>query len=1807
MPAAQPLWAAPRRAGTVSTLTAQLEEHPHVTVAPDRAKWEGHQPWSLPAEDLDTQVRNVLDNAVDAHQKNLKVYESLRNLNEVVGTEYGDRVLYELIQNAHDAHRADDRGRIAVRLVVRSETDGTLYVANGGGGFRWKDVDAIMNLATTAKEIGESIGNKGLGFRSIEALTDDVRIFSRRDRSESVRFDGYCFRFATADEIEDLFREDGTDAATARDVAGTIPRYLVPLALTEQPDDVVSYARRGYASTIVVPLRTAEAIDLAKRQVQALTDLDVPLLLFLDRIADFRIDVETPDEPVRRRRLSRRQKAIGDVPSVAGCRMHEVQVGKDRRFLVVQREVDKALVLNAVRRSVSRAPQIKRWLDWKGQPTVSVAVGLSTGAVAAGRLYNFLPMGDAAVAPLLGHLNAPFFADIDRRDADFDLPLNATLMKAAAEACAHAALHIAGQTGTQIPQRAVFDLVAWTGRHAGKLDTALDGMGSSLAHAPVIPAISVDGTRWANLSKVSVWPAGAFSLMKAAEVAKRTGARLVSAELDGGRLDRLGDMAGRNYLHLPPSGQRLAEWSERFAQSLADRNAAPRTWTRFYEDLNRVFGEAGEKLDALAGKTIFLDRSKKLRPAGGHDAASGARVFVRSEASRRRRAKDGVPLPPATLARRYRFLDEKIVIRRDALSAFIEAGLVCKYEPMEALAELGSALGTKANDNRRREALTWAFSVWRAASANIQEALQDARLRVPTSGGWRPATQVAFSSSWTPVGQILENYLVEATETSPDCRRARDALLVDFATWPPGPGGTKRQWIDFLDLLGVADGLRPVAGRLPESDQGWSWNQLVYTGNAKEALDRDWCKEAESCASFGHPYTVYRKKGAAWRLPGQIEHGELPETAREAFHELTFRHLDRYGTKYLTFEVGRFERTRRDWNRQTLPTPLATFLRSKAWIATGTREESGFSRAGQCWAARTRRDRPPRFMERVSDTVAALVEGSQELADLVFGGDLGLRDWHSKDTAAERLQALAIVSPALAPHDRRDFRREYRRAWLDVSDTDTPLPLDLDLAVIRDGRLEMLGRDAATAPTVVVTPRAQVFEARILSSAGYALLDIGDASGEKVAERLAATGCFAPRLLDGVGVRLLVDGEPFVPRTSDPLLTSHDMGWLPEVVLLGHEILAEGLERGIQRVTVERRIRAIRVRRCQTITLVVDEEDVSPTDSMAWYGFEHSELPTLILSDRVRLTWTTLGRDLSREVSRLIDPRLRFLEPLLLRLALGQVSDTLDMPSDEALAGALGCDARMLLEHRAALRTDLEHVLHLLTPVVAYFTDISLARQLESDAERAEAAFDASEWLQSRFPVPESAPVDLIEACEQASDRAALRKELALDYERFNRVLLALGEPPLSNEAELRSMYKAYLQQMSPRILERLRRHHADEFRDGSDLADYVDRKTLAFLEFDPAWILSRETLDAQVVDAHVAKLLDEVLGEEHEVDLPPLRGLLDRNRKSVRHFASRAISVVGAWCRHNQIPVREPWQSEDPQSVTKHLENAGLLDFEPVHDAQIPGLCARATAWPPVMPQTLDPGLLGLDGAAVEKEEMLRERERQRRIIEQRSIDFAGTSLDTGDPSFAEAFRQLAENSIAGDNGWFERSRRPRLTELAEPDGGGPPPRGGTGGGAGRGKRPPEDQRQAMGLAGEWLAFQFLRRRHGEAVDETCWVSANRTRFFGGDEGDDAAGYDFCVRTLQAEWLYEVKSSLEDTCEFELTPNEMRVAASVSRRGHRRYRILYVPYVFSPDRWFVLELPNPMGNETRNRFRQVGRGSVRFRFEHPTVKRPMS
>ncbi|MBE1877563.1 sacsin N-terminal ATP-binding-like domain-containing protein [Myceligenerans pegani] len=85
---------------------------------------------------------------------------------------YNNRQLEETVQNAVDAARHGG-GRIELRL-----TTDTLYVANDGEPFSADGVNALLGSDLSRKE-GDSIGRFGIGFKSVLAISDCPRVFSR--------------------------------------------------------------------------------------------------------------------------------------------------------------------------------------------------------------------------------------------------------------------------------------------------------------------------------------------------------------------------------------------------------------------------------------------------------------------------------------------------------------------------------------------------------------------------------------------------------------------------------------------------------------------------------------------------------------------------------------------------------------------------------------------------------------------------------------------------------------------------------------------------------------------------------------------------------------------------------------------------------------------------------------------------------------------------------------------------------------------------------------------------------------------------------------------------------------------------------------------------------------------------------------------------------------------------------------------------------------------------------------------------------------------------------------------------------------------------------------------------------------------------------------------------------------------------------------------------------------------------------------------------------------------------------------------
>ncbi len=123
----------------------------------------------------------------DDAYRDLQTEESIRR-------QYTGRVLFELLQNALD--RAESKVAVEIRDVEWGSVEQALIVANDGvpirvdpkydystppdvQGKRRPDFNALCTLHVSNKRPEESVGNKGVGFRSVFWLGDFARVWSR--------------------------------------------------------------------------------------------------------------------------------------------------------------------------------------------------------------------------------------------------------------------------------------------------------------------------------------------------------------------------------------------------------------------------------------------------------------------------------------------------------------------------------------------------------------------------------------------------------------------------------------------------------------------------------------------------------------------------------------------------------------------------------------------------------------------------------------------------------------------------------------------------------------------------------------------------------------------------------------------------------------------------------------------------------------------------------------------------------------------------------------------------------------------------------------------------------------------------------------------------------------------------------------------------------------------------------------------------------------------------------------------------------------------------------------------------------------------------------------------------------------------------------------------------------------------------------------------------------------------------------------------------------------------------------------------
>lgn len=114
-------------------------------------------------------VRKISDSFLNEAFASPRMLEDLAAMERYMAESYDGRTLIELLQNADDA----ESKRLMVRMV-----DSSLIIANDGLPFSEQDLIAICRSGASNKRRGQTIGYRGVGFKSTTAISSEIIIHS---------------------------------------------------------------------------------------------------------------------------------------------------------------------------------------------------------------------------------------------------------------------------------------------------------------------------------------------------------------------------------------------------------------------------------------------------------------------------------------------------------------------------------------------------------------------------------------------------------------------------------------------------------------------------------------------------------------------------------------------------------------------------------------------------------------------------------------------------------------------------------------------------------------------------------------------------------------------------------------------------------------------------------------------------------------------------------------------------------------------------------------------------------------------------------------------------------------------------------------------------------------------------------------------------------------------------------------------------------------------------------------------------------------------------------------------------------------------------------------------------------------------------------------------------------------------------------------------------------------------------------------------------------------------------------------------
>lgn len=773
-------------------------------------------------------------------------YRSLHNLTEQVEHQYSERFLVELIQNAHDALFPADNSSCSRRIEIRVQKNdgpyGALYVANDGRPFSPSNFNSLSELGQSDKDPENSIGNKGIGFRSVLEISDSPEIYSR-EASGNKYFDGFCFRFypGIMEEFEGPIQEllDGKqntpcpfsqnekllpggeelhpkllnnckekEEGWLKAELKYLSPYLFPVPIVVDNKVVQEFERNGFATVIRLPFLDEKAYQSAITRLNDLTD---DILLFLDRAESLKLVTQNST-----RELERIEEDIKGDPEqgkevlLSIKNNEEDSLDEQVREYWLWQEIyggdDNSLERQEVKEAVAELPG--KWPKLR-KTQASFAVRLDDKPE-KGYLNIYLPT--KMMSGCHAHFSAPFYGDINRTGVNFGQDYNQLLLDILAVKVVKVIKNFLSGKGV-IEAAAIIDLLApaesGTGRRWG---LCLDEAGEGLEVDFQDDLFCLSDQKWKSFNETRVLPGvDQHELITDSLLRQHANIPILKKELSS-RKKQVDQLYAYLDVDLNISEESLSVSVEAIAATLHKQGDS--NWNIFWQEVQSLFSNP---VASLSNKKLLLGMDGILHSSGGE-----TKVFFRP--LRTGRASDDIP---KALSNFIAFLHKDIITHRLGESGRLENTPVQKYLADNFVSSFerneivqGVLIRNTPRDfpipySDSRAALCQAIFQWgwRLSYGLIEEGEGKTllpllgRLPAPCLGGWYPLKETSFGPGWdNTVGALLDEYLLK--NYNQDCLDAQKKLLKSphDPLWE-GMGETYQQT---LREAGVFDGLRLV-------------------------------------------------------------------------------------------------------------------------------------------------------------------------------------------------------------------------------------------------------------------------------------------------------------------------------------------------------------------------------------------------------------------------------------------------------------------------------------------------------------------------------------------------------------------------------------------------------------------------------------------------------------------------------------------------------------------------------------------------------------------------------------------------------------------------------------------------------------------------------------------------------------------------------------------------------------------------------------------------------------------------------------